>query len=236
MSLAQPVAQHDRKFFGVFTALVSSNEDPQKLGQVKLTFPWFDGGTTESDWCRQAQLYAGNGYGAVFVPEVGDEVLVAFEHGDMRKPYVLGGLYNGKDKPAVGHSASEDVKQLRTKAGHEITLDDSSGKQVVRVKTAAGQKLELVDSGSKITLDNGKGASIVLEGPNIIIKCVGLELSASGQVAIGEGANQAVPWGTTLASLLAAHVHTSSVPGSPTSPPVPPLVPAAVLSPMVKTK
>ena len=60
----------------------------------------------ESDWCRVVQPYAGNGYGAVFVPEKGDEVLVAFVHGDMRFPIVIGGLYNGKDKPPTARTAS----------------------------------------------------------------------------------------------------------------------------------
>ena len=73
--------------------------DPEHECRVTLRFPFFDGATAETDWCRVVQPYAGNGYGAVFVPEEGDEVLVAFVHGDMRFPIVLGGLYNGQDKP-----------------------------------------------------------------------------------------------------------------------------------------
>jgi phage baseplate assembly protein V len=232
---------HDRKFYGVVVGVVSKNDDPDKLGRVKLNFPWFDGGHTETDWCRMAQLYAGGAtgapgpYGAVFVPEVGDEVLVAFDQGDMGTPYVLGGLYNGQDKPPVERSASKDVKMLRTKAGHVITLDDTGGKRRVKIETAAGQSIDLDDTAGKITVKNGKGAELVLDGPNVTITATQLKLAGS-QILLGDGAGQAVPLGTTLASLLASHTHNTTAPGAPTGPPVPPLVPASVLSTTVKVK
>jgi uncharacterized protein involved in type VI secretion and phage assembly len=234
MSIAARAAQHDRKYFGLYVATVSANDDPEKLGRVKLHFPWFDGGVTESSWCRMAQIYAGGGYGAVLVPEVGDEVLIGFDQGDMRTPLVLGGLYNGQDKPPVEHSTSKDVKMLRTKAGHELSFDDSKGAERVRVKTAGGQEIDLDDASSKITLKNGKGAQIVLDGPNLTITATLLKLAGT-QIELGDGASQPVPLGTQLVSLLAAHTHPTSAPGAPTGPPVPPLTPA-VLSTSVKTK
>jgi uncharacterized protein involved in type VI secretion and phage assembly len=227
---------HDRKHYGVYTAVVSKNEDKGQQGRVKLHFPWFDDGQTESDWVRVAQLYVGGGgkVGALFVPEVGDEVLVAFEHGDMKVPYVLGGLYNGKDKAPAERSSSKDVKLIHTKAGHEITLDDSSGAQRVRIKTAGGQMVDLDDSGTKITLSTGKGAELVLDGANVTIKATQLKLAGT-QIELGDGAAQAVPLGTQLVSLLAAHTHPTSAPGAPTGPPLPPITPA-LLSTAVKTK
>ena len=91
----------DRRSTGSSSAIVTNNNDPDKLGRVKLKFPWL-ADTYESDWARIVQLGAGPDSGAVFLPEVNDEVLVAFEFGDIRRPYVLGGLWNGKDKPASG--------------------------------------------------------------------------------------------------------------------------------------
>ena len=93
MTSTQPRSRStDRRYYGVVEALVTNViDDPEQECRVTLRFPFFDGATAESDWCRVVQPYAGNGYGAVFVPEVGDEVLVAFVHGDMRFPIVLGG-------------------------------------------------------------------------------------------------------------------------------------------------
>src|SRR5262249_13689265 len=89
----------DKRYYGVVEGIVVDVFDPDKEGKIKVRFPWFDDDMV-TEYCRVCQLYAGNGYGALFVPEVGDEVLIGFIHGDMRLPIVLGGLYNGKDKPS----------------------------------------------------------------------------------------------------------------------------------------
>ena len=118
----------DRRYYGVVEAIVARvTDDPEHECRVKLRFPFFDGATAESDWCRVVQPYAGNGYGAVFVPEEGDEVLVAFVHGDMRFPIVLGGLYNGVDKPPTDRTASRDQKLIRTKHGHQVAARRQPG-------------------------------------------------------------------------------------------------------------
>src|SRR5262249_21351820 len=105
----------DKRYFGVVEATVEQVEnDPDGEGKVKLKFPFFDDNTV-SDWVRVRQLYAGSGYGAFFLPEKGTEVLVAFVHGDMRRPVVLGGLYNGKDKPPTKRTKQDDHKLIRTR-------------------------------------------------------------------------------------------------------------------------
>jgi uncharacterized protein involved in type VI secretion and phage assembly len=95
-SFAPRAQTTDKRFYGVVEAVVVEVVDPDKEGRVKIQFPWFDEEMV-TEFCRVRQFYAGNGYGAFFVPEAGDEVLVAFVHGDMRMPVILGGLYNGKD-------------------------------------------------------------------------------------------------------------------------------------------
>src|SRR5271170_858207 len=82
------------RFYGVAVGIVSNNKDPMNLGRVRMKFPWLSD-DHESDWTRMASLMAGPGRGAYFLPEVNDEVLVAFEHGDVRRPYVIGGMWNG---------------------------------------------------------------------------------------------------------------------------------------------
>ena len=85
---------------GVVVGVVSAVKDPKKLGRVRVTYPALSD-TFVSTWARTVQLGAGPGRGSLILPEVNDEVLVAFGLGDFDEPYVLGGLYNGKDQPKV---------------------------------------------------------------------------------------------------------------------------------------
>ena len=96
---------------GPVVAQVSDANDPEQQARVKLTFPWLSD-TYVSDWARTVQPGAGKDRGAMVLPEVGDEVLVIFEQGDIRRPYVLGGLYNGIDTPPTGGTEA-DRRQLR---------------------------------------------------------------------------------------------------------------------------
>jgi uncharacterized protein involved in type VI secretion and phage assembly len=153
----------DQRLTGVCTGLVEDNDDPGKEGRVKVRFPWLDDRTL-SEWCRVCQPYAGNRYGALFVPEVGDEVLVSFVHGDMNEPVVLGGMYNASDlPPAFKQGSQDDVKMIRTKAGHELRFDDGSSSRAVEVKTAGGHKVTLDDQGKSITIHSSGGHSVTLD-------------------------------------------------------------------------
>ena len=218
----------DRRYYGVVEAIVSESSGDDE-GRVKVTFPWFDGSTV-TDWCRVSQLYAGNGYGSAFVPEKGDEVVVAFVHGDMRFPIVIGGLYNGKDKPPAARVNGKDQKTIRTKGGHQLTFDDQSSQAAVRVTSAAGHTVELDDQGGKIRVALSGGGSVVLDSSGITVQTTGditlqasgtLKLSgtsiqlASAQVTLGMGASQPM----VLLPGFLAHTHGSAV--GPTTPPVP---------------
>lgn len=155
-------ASTDQRFYGVAEALVVDNEDPEKRGRVRVIFPWFDPGM-ESEWCRVSNLYAGNDYGSAFVPEVGDEVLVGFVHGDMRLPVILGGLYNGKDLPPTARAADKDQKMIRTKGKHELLMDDTSGEERVRVTTAGGHTLDLSDKDKLVNVKTTGGHAVALD-------------------------------------------------------------------------
>ena len=116
---------------GVAKALVTNVKDPLKLGRVRLRFPWLSD-TYESDWCRVVQLGGVRG-GGLILPEVGDEVLCAFDRGSLEHPYVIAGLYNGKDKPTPQtdgcplHDADQRPGQLAhprlAQRPHRRTLD-----------------------------------------------------------------------------------------------------------------
>jgi uncharacterized protein involved in type VI secretion and phage assembly len=224
-SLVPRAQTTDKRYFGVVEAIVVDVFDPDKEGKIKVQFPWFDEDMV-TEYCRVCQLYAGNGYGALFVPEVNDEVLVGFIHGDMRLPVILGGLYNGKDKPSSHRQKTKDQKLIRTKAGHEIVFDDHDKK--VTLKTRGGLTLELDDNPKKVTIKTASGQSVVLDGSSsaITIEATNVSVKAtsvavqSGHVELGSSASEPVVLGTTFTKFFDLHTHTTGVPGYPTSPPI----------------
>ncbi len=174
----------DQRYYGVAEGLVTDVNDPQKLGRVKLKFPWFDP-DMETEWCRVRQFYAGNDYGAFFIPEVGDEVLVAFIHGDMRLPIILGGLYNGQDKPPSHRASDKDEKMIRTKGGHQIILDDTSGSEKISIVDAKGDNSIVIDTvANSITIKSNKG-KLVFEGQGIEINSgIGIDVKAKTNIKV----------------------------------------------------
>ena len=191
--------ERESKVYGVVVAIVKDIKDPQNLGRVKVDFPWLGEETdavsisSEEDrahsfWARIATLMAGDGRGTFFVPEVGDEVLVAFEHGDMDRPIVLGGLWNGDDLPPEqmdgdgknhlrsihtrsGHILSFDDNSdeqkakitIQSQGGHHIVLDDDGGQGKIEIKTTGGHHLTLDDTGGTVTLADRGGNQMVLD-------------------------------------------------------------------------
>jgi phage baseplate assembly protein V len=227
----------DRRYYGVVEALVAKvTDDPENECRVTLRFPFFDGATAESDWCRVAQPYAGNGYGAVFVPEEGDEVLVAFVQGDMRFPIVLGGLYNGEDKPPTDRTASKDQKLVRTKHGHQVVLDDSQGQEAIRITTAGGHELILDDAsgtvavtgnGVKITLEDS--GTVTVQGTKVVVEATNIALGSAA-------AALSLILGEEFMTIFNTHSHALPFPPVGATVPstaVPPLTPA-VFSQIVK--
>src|SRR6266536_6725356 len=130
------------RVYGVVIGIVTNNDDPDGLGRVKVRFPWLSD-SDESWWARIATPMAGNQRGVQFPPEVEDEVLVAFQHGDVRFPYVLGGLWNGKDAPPESKPLDGDGKVakrvVKSRSGHLIRFDDTDG----------SEKIEIVDKSEK---------------------------------------------------------------------------------------
>ena len=152
----------EEKHYGVAVAEVVDNFDDAHQARVQLRLPWLPG---YLPWARVAVPSAGDKRGVFFIPQVGDEVLVAFNQGDVREPFVIGSLWNGKDAPPADDAQAKRV--VRTPAGHEIEFDDVF-KSIV-ITSCGGQKVTLDDDG--IVLDSGKGK-------------VKLTLSAKGEVTL----------------------------------------------------
>jgi uncharacterized protein involved in type VI secretion and phage assembly len=145
---------------GVAVALVRENRDDSGQARVKVSYPWHSQ-PRDSYWARVALPMAGKERGTYFMPEVGDEVLVAFERGDLRFPYVVGCLWNGQDKsPTTNQDGKNDLRMIKTRKGHKLTFDDGSqGK--VQLELNDGKRLTIDDQG--IQIDDGQGNKLVIQ-------------------------------------------------------------------------
>jgi uncharacterized protein involved in type VI secretion and phage assembly len=173
---------------GMVVGQVSDNRDPDDLGRVRLTFPWLSDDFV-SDWARTVQPGAGNGRGALVVPEVGDEVLVGFEQGSFQRPYVLGGLYNGVDKPDKGdvalidgNSGSVDRRAFVSRTGHRLEMVESaSGDNGIVLRTGNKKlSLGLDQKQTQITLHSDGSVTIDAQGDVTVSSATGT-LSLEGQ-------------------------------------------------------
>ena len=168
-------------WYGVYPALVSDIKDPDNQGRIKITLPWSPdtGGARYEEWARLATFMAGNNRGSWFIPDVNDEVLVAFEGGDARRPYVIGALWNGRDNPpdSMDGAGNNYHKVLRSRNGVKITLDDQDGQEKFIVETPGAQKMTLQDGPGSITIEDSNGNSIKLEA-------AGVTVTASAKVTI----------------------------------------------------
>jgi uncharacterized protein involved in type VI secretion and phage assembly len=169
------------RFYGMYPALVTDVRDPDNQGRVKVSLPWAPdtGGARYEAWARLATLMAGNNRGTWFIPDVNDEVLVAFLAGDPRHPFVVGALWNGNDSPpeSMDGAGKNARKIIRSRNGVKITLDDSDGQETLTLETPAGQKVTLKDGPSSVEVQDANGNSLKLEAS-------GVTLTASAKVTV----------------------------------------------------
>jgi uncharacterized protein involved in type VI secretion and phage assembly len=168
-------------FYGVYPAVVTEIIDPDAQGRVKIRLPWSpdSGGSSYEAWARIATLMAGSNRGSWFIPDVDDEVLVAFEAGDPRRPYVVGMLWNGQDSPpeSMDGAGYNYRKVIRSRNGVKVTLDDNDGQENLVLETPGGQKLTLKDGPGQVEVIDSSGNSIRMESS-------GITVTASAKVTI----------------------------------------------------
>lgn len=167
---------------GVVVGVVTNLDDPDSIGRVKVRLPWLHD-DFETDWARVVHLGAGKERGLLLTPEVDDEVLVAFERGDARRPYVIGGLYNGRDAPpqdVVDSSGAVRKRLWRSRTGHEIVLDDTGGAEQVTIGTGNGEVTVVLDGANRSVTVSSSGDVSVSAGGN-------LTLEASGDASVRAG-------------------------------------------------
>ena len=192
-----------KRIEGIVLGIVTKNQDPEKVGRVKIKFPWL-ADSDESYWARVATVMAGKDRGTFFLPEVDDEVLVAFDHGDINHPYVLGALWNGVDKPPETNAdGKNNIRKIRSRSGHEIIFDDNDEqkKEKIEIHTKAGhtillddsagaEKIEIKDktNNNKITIDSVQNSINIESAMQLKIKANVVEIEGTTSLTLKSNA------------------------------------------------
>lgn len=172
----------------LMVGIVTDNQDPEGQGRVKVKLPTLSADHATA-WARVAAPGGGQERGISFLPEVNDEMVVGFEHGNIERPFVLGGLWNGEDAPPkksseLINSGRVEKRIIRSRTGHTITLDDSDGGGGITIEDAKGNKIYLDTSSNALTIEVKGNASVTAKG-NLSLEAGGnVSMKAGGQVEI----------------------------------------------------
>ena len=182
---------------GLVEALVVDNVDPKKMGRVKLKFPMLPE-TPESDWARLVMPMAGKDRGWMTIPEIGDEVLVAFVHGDFHHAIVLGGVYNGKDTPPYANEDGDNnLRVFQSRSGHRLTFDDTKGDERVEL-ILHNEEIRVIWDAKEKTLSLYSGKDIIIEAKETIsLKCKDFILEAASTISAKSGTSTEIKSGTS---------------------------------------
>lgn len=220
MSLAQLLSTNGNgesnahhKIYGVAVAIVKDIKDPKKLGRVKVNFPWLadkdiDTVTMENDedrahsyWARMATFMAGPKRGAYFIPEVNDEVLVAFEHGELDRPLIIGALWNKEDLPpeTMDAKGKNDIRALHTRSGHKIIFNDSDDKPSIKIVDKTGENSIFIDSkNNKMAIKVKGDLTIEADGKITIVAGKDLTLETKTNLEVKAQTSGNVETGSSL--------------------------------------
>ena len=193
-------ADADSRFYGVAIAIVTNNQDPKGWGRVKVKLPWMSN-EVESDWARLVMPMAGKQRGFFFLPEVDDEVLVAFEHGNPQALYILGALWNGEDKPPESNAdGKNNVRTIKSRSGHVIRLTDKAGEEKIEIIDKSAKNSVVISTKDNtitltaegdITLTSTKG-KLKLEGQQ------GVEITSQASIKVEASENMDLKAGPQL--------------------------------------
>ena len=159
------------RYFGVFPAIVTDIVDPERLGRIEVKFPWLGAaGDSVRAWATLLTPYADDDQGFEMLPSVDTQVVVAFEAGELRRPYIVGAAWNGREALPEAAAAANNKRLIKTRSGSLLEFDDTSGAAKVTLSMRSGHKLVLDDSAQEVKLTHSNG-------------CV-ITFSASGQIQV----------------------------------------------------
>lgn len=186
-----------RRHFGVYPAIVTDVVDPDSLGRIQVKLPWLGGGAAGQDvraWATLLTPYADDDQGIEILPAPGTQVVVAFEAGELRRPYIVGSCWNGEEKQPESPARPNNKRLWKTRAGSLLEFDDTDGAAKVTLSMRSGHTLVLDDAAQQVTLEHSNG-------------CV-LTMNAAGQVQVQANATVEI-----IASALNVHCPTATFDG-----------------------
>jgi uncharacterized protein involved in type VI secretion and phage assembly len=151
------------RYFGLYPAIVTDLVDPDSLGRIELSFPWLgaDGAAVRA-WATLLSPYADDDQGFQVLPEVDTQVVVGFEAGCLRRPYIVGAAWNGRESLPVAPEAANNKRIIKTRSGSILEFDDTGGAVKVTLSTQSGHKLILKDAPQEVSLEHQNGCKITM--------------------------------------------------------------------------
>ena len=170
MGLPNPADGSAPGYFGLYPAFVTNLVDSGNLGRIEVSLPWLgsDGNQDVRAWATLCSPYADNNQGLEILPEVGSQVLVAFEAGNVRRPYIIGAAWNGKESLPNTPDAANNLRVWQSRSGSRLEFDDSTPPKV-SITMKSGHQVVLDDAAEQITVTHAMGCSITLTVTSIEI-------------------------------------------------------------------
>ena len=178
--------------FGLHAGIVEQNVDDR--GRVRVRLEWIDARHV-TEWAKVAQIYAGDGFGAYWIPEVGDQVVVAFLDGDLRDPVVVGSLYSQAAVPHAVRTKKADPKYFRTRGGHLLMMEDAEGRRIELVDLTGKNRVLIdteansiaIEAEADVTVDAGRNLSATAGGDATVEAAGNATLKGGGSVTVEAG-------------------------------------------------
>ena len=187
--------------FGVTPAVVTKINDPEGMGRVKVRLLNLGTSEQETDFIRVVSPMAGQNCGIQFLPEVDDEVLVAFCGDGMTQPYVIGSLYGNREKykmPSPVKDGVNDIRMIKTKSGHTITFGDKKGEENIEIKSAKEMTIKIDDKENSIKISDKDGKNLMtLNAANGTISNNGVQIKSGNKLEM-EGSQVSVKGSATV--------------------------------------
>jgi uncharacterized protein involved in type VI secretion and phage assembly len=178
-----PRADGPGAFFGLYPALVTGIVDPRSLGRIEVRFPWLgtDGDEVRA-WATLLTPYADDGQGWEFLPAVGTQVVVGFEAGDLRRPYIVGSAWNGREALPEDPAEPNDKRLIRTRSGSLLEFDDKAGAAKVTLSMQSGHKLVMDDAAQEVRLTHSNGCTITMDAAGNVRITANLNVDVTASV------------------------------------------------------
>lgn len=152
------------RYFGLYPAIVTDIVDSDRLGRIQVKFPWLGGdGAQVRAWATLLSVYAEQDQGFMVLPSVDTQVVVGFEAGDLRRPYIVGASWNGVETLPKDPEAANNYRLIKTRSGSLLEFDDTDGAVKITLSTPGGHKVVLDDGEMEIEVTHSSGHFVKLE-------------------------------------------------------------------------